>query len=72
MPAWAQSLPQAALTAMVLVGAWKTDPHDEADATALQLLGTDRASIIALCEAGQQAGVMRQRSVPREIGRAHV
>ena len=50
---------------MVLVGAWKTDPHDEADATALQLLGTDRASIIALCEAGQQAGVMRQRSVPR-------
>lgn len=67
MPAWAQSLPQAALTAMVLVGAWDPSPQAEADATALQLLGTDRASVVALCETGQQAGVMRfvrQRWVP--------
>lgn len=67
MPPWAQSLPQAGLTAMVLVGAWDPSPHAEADATVLQLLGTDRASVVALCEAGQQAGVIgfrRQRWVP--------
>ncbi len=66
-PAWAQSLPQAALTAMVLVGSWDPSQPVEADATVIQLLGTDRTSVIALCEAGQQAGTIRfvrQRWVP--------
>lgn len=59
-------MPRAALQAMVLVGAW--DPsrdstlNEEDDGEILQILGSDRDTVAALCEVGQKAGVIRYDS----------
>lgn len=61
-PQWAEELPRHALMAMALVGAWDPSGLSGDDGNILRLLGSNRISVIGLCEAGQRACTIRFHS----------
>lgn len=59
LPAWAAGQPRAALQALLLLGTWDPVAQSTEDESLLGLLGCDAPTLTALCQVGQQAGVLR-------------